>query len=64
MSGFNPRPAQSSGATADFARQACAYAWFQSAPRSVERGDASTVLVGLRRIEFQSAPRSVERGDR
>ena len=59
--GFNPRPAQSSGATnigvANL--QVCA---FQSAPRSVERGDYWQRWVASGTL-FQSAPRSVERGD-
>ncbi len=61
--GFNPRPAQSSGATRSTMHSALRRVMFQSAPRSVERGDRSRRPHRERMLLFQSAPRSVERGD-
>ncbi len=61
--GFNPRPAQSSGATCGLRGHDIATRRFQSAPRSVERGDVTASEVDACASVFQSAPRSVERGD-
>ena len=85
-SSFNPRPAQSSGATGEtlglayrmvsiraplsragrpsLRRLTSGKQLFQSAPRSVERGNSVYGEDCARRMRvFQSAPRSVERGD-
>ena len=46
---FNPRPAQSSGATSAARTSAVRSSVFRSAPRSVERGDLITLDVGCER---------------
>ncbi len=58
--GFNPRPAQSSGATSYSGVIMLLRIWFQSAPRSVERGDCLRCprLRGLSRFNPRPAQSS------
>ena len=53
---FNPRPAQSSGATAHDAPSVRRPRMFQSAPRSVERGDSRAGRSARRRSGFNPRP--------
>ena len=60
--GFNPRPAVSCGATI-LAQLQTSAGLFQSAPRSLLRGDQISQGFVVAVTQFQSAPRSLLRGD-
>ena len=62
-SSFNPRPGHSTGATLAGSPTKSPTSPFQSAPRSLDRGDTVGLGALSGRALFQSAPRSLDRGD-